>query len=202
MVRHLGGCDWFYRSGVPRGSGDGCALNVVERHRWSESWQVVRAHLSSGFESRCKPDQGRLAERGSEEAYAQRNAENHTRGNLHDWISRSCRQAGGSKDEVVSVKQVRGPGRVICRRHNRIEVELTDGCVNSVYACIVVNGQRLIVGKPSEYRLGIIGTGCKRVGEVENVLVEERHLHIGVSVIEIDRALQIAAGYGYADSGG
>src|SRR5260370_37100668 len=115
MVRHLRGCG-VCRSSVPPGSGEGCALSVVEGYGWRESWQVLRAHLGSGFEPRCKPDQRRLAERGSEEAYAQRNTENHARGNLHDRICESCRQAGGPKDEVVSVEQVRGPGRVISRR--------------------------------------------------------------------------------------
>src|SRR5260370_11389542 len=166
MVRHVRGIG-VCRNGVPPGPGEGCALSVVKGYGWRESWQVLRAHLGRGFETRCKPNQRRLVERGSEEAYAQRTTENHARGNLHDRISRRCRQAGGPKNEMVSVEQVSGPGGVIRRRNHSVEVELTDGGVNSVHACIVVETQPLVLGKPSKYRLGISRARGQRVGEAE-----------------------------------
>src|SRR5260370_41312432 len=155
MVRHLRGIG-VCRNGVPRGAGEGCALSVVKGYGWRESWQVLRAHLGRGFETRCKPNQRRLAERGSEEAYAQRNTENHARGNLHDRISRRCRPAGGPKNEMVSVEQVSGPGGGIRRRNHSGGAELTDGGVNSAHGRIAGGTQRLVVGKRSEYRLGTI----------------------------------------------
>src|SRR5260370_24165884 len=155
MVRHVRGIG-VCRNGVPPGPGEGCALSVVKGYGWRESWQVLRAHLGRGFETRCKPNQRRLAERGSEEAYAQRNTENHARGNLHDRISRRCRQAGGPKNEMVSVEQVSGPGGVIRRRNHSLDVELTARRVNSLHPCLAVATQRLVVGKRSEYRLGTI----------------------------------------------
>src|SRR5262249_35026654 len=76
-----------------------------------------------------------------------------------------------------------------------------DRCVNSIHTGIVVDGQRLVVGKAAKHRLGIVGTGCQRVGEVEDVLIEERHLHVGMGIVEIDGGLQSPAGDRHAGPG-
>src|SRR5215471_506072 len=114
VVRHLPGrrvCLW--RSIVVPRPIEVCALNVVERHGCSKSWQVLRAHLGCRFEARSQLDERRLAECGPEEAHAQRHSENNACGNLHDGITgRGC-QAGGPKDEMVSVQQVGSPGWVV-----------------------------------------------------------------------------------------
>src|SRR5262245_53391738 len=77
-------------------------------------------------------------------------------------------------------------------------MKLGDRCVNSVHAGIVVDGERLVIGKAAKDRLRIIGAGGKRVGQVEDVLIEERHLDVSMGIVEIDRGLQSPAGDRYA----
>src|SRR5207302_9240637 len=44
--------------------------------------------------------------------------------------------------------------------------------------------------------------GVQRVRQVEDVLVEERHLDIRVGLVEVDGCLQRPAGNGHAEAGG
>src|SRR5262249_47330148 len=46
--------------------------------------------------------------------------------------------------------------------------------------------ERLIVGQSTERRLRIVGAGRQRVGQLEQLLFEERHLDVGVRVVEGD----------------
>src|SRR5439155_22128268 len=82
--------------------------------------------------------------------------------------------------------------------HDGIELELANRRVNSVDARIAINGERLVIGKPTEDGLRVIGSRLKCIGKVKDVLIEEGHLGAGVGVIEINRRLECPASYRHA----
>ena len=71
----------------------GCALDIIERHRLRERWQVVGAHLCYGLKPGGKFNQRRLAERTPEKADAKRCAKDDSGGHLHNRVARLRGQA-------------------------------------------------------------------------------------------------------------
>src|SRR5205807_3900458 len=71
----------------------------------------------------------------------------------------------------------------------------------AVNAGIVINGQRLIVSHTSKGRLRIVNGGSERSAKVEDVLIEKRHLDVGIGIVEVDGGLQRSARHRYADTG-
>jgi len=65
-------------------------------------------------------------------------------------------------------------------------------------ARIAINGERLVIGKPTEDGLRVIGSRLKCIGKVKDVLIEEGHLGAGAGVIEINRRLECPASYRHA----
>ena len=128
----------------------GCPSNVIEWNRLRERRQVVFTNLRHRLESGRQFDQGRLAECCSKKADTERNSQHHSCGHLNNWISRRGRQTRGPEDEVVAVDEVRRPGRVVGRAHDRVEVELRDRGVDPVHAGEVIDRERLVVREKSE----------------------------------------------------
>src|SRR5215471_15784595 len=100
-------------------------------HCVGERGKILCPRLCCGLETGSQLDQRWFAECGTKEADPKRSAKDDSRRHLNDRITRRGSQAGGSEEKVVAVKQVGGPGRVVSGRHNRIEVKLTQCCVNS-----------------------------------------------------------------------
>ena len=61
------------------------------------------------------------------------------------------------------------PGAV-SRRHYRVEMELAERCVDTVYTSVVVDRERLIIGHPAEGGLRIIRTRGERLCKVKDLL--------------------------------
>src|ERR1700730_1136718 len=79
-------------------------------------------------------------------------------------------------------------------------MELADRFVDAVHTRVVINRERLIVRK-SEIRIDKVRIEIDGLREIEDVLVKERHLNAGMSVVEIDRGLKIPAGDRHSDAG-
>src|SRR5215472_18434509 len=77
-----------------------------------------------------------------------------------------------------------------------------DRRVDVVHCEVMVRLERLVVGHPSEGGLWVVWAGRERVAEVEDVLIEERHLDVRMSVVEVDSALQRTARNWDADARG
>ncbi len=90
------------------------------------------------------------------------------------------------------IDQVCRPGRVIGRGDDCIEVKLADGCVDSVYPSVLIAVEGLVVGDAEDW-IDYVWIQHDRLRELEDVLVEEWHLNIGMSIVEVDRALKISA---------
>src|ERR1700704_694352 len=102
---------------------------------------------------------------------------------------------------MIAVEEIGGPSRVVGRRDYRVEIELLERRVDAVDPGQSIDLERLVVSHP-EYRLRIIGSGSERLCLLKQVLIEERHLRVGVRVVEVDGALQRAARHRYTDSRG
>src|SRR2546430_11969755 len=89
------------------------------------------------------------------------------------------------ENEVVAINQIGSPRRIVGGGHDGIELELANRRVNSVDARIAINGERLVIGKPTEDGLRVIGSRLKCIGKVKDVLIEEGHIGTGAGVIEI-----------------
>src|SRR5207237_6162459 len=129
----------------------------------------------------------------------------HARRHLYDRIPRRRGQPRRAEDEVVSVDQVRRPGRVVGGRDDGIQVELCERGVDAVDARVVVDRQRLVVRDgilAIAQRLRRVWIGVQRVRQIEDVLVEERHLEVGVGIVEVDRRLQVFTRYGNTSTRG
>jgi hypothetical protein len=64
----------------------------------------------------------------------------------------------------------------------------------------VVDRERLVIGHADERRLRVVRTGSERVREVEDVLVEERHLTRGIGVVEVDDRPECPARHRHPDA--
>ncbi len=102
------------------------------------------------------------------------------------------------ENEVVAINQIGSPRRIVGGGHDGIELELANRRVNSVDARIAINGERLVIGKPTEDGLRVIGSRLKCIGKVKDVLIEEGHIGTGAGVIEINRRLECPASYRHA----
>src|SRR5438552_14776856 len=102
------------------------------------------------------------------------------------------------ENEVVAINQIGSPRRIVGGGHDGIELELANRRVNSVDARIAINGERLVIGKPTEDGLRVIGFRLKCIGKVKDVLIEEGHIGTGAGVIEINRRLECPASYRHA----
>jgi len=102
------------------------------------------------------------------------------------------------ENKVVAINQIGSPRRIVGGGHDGIELELANRRVNSVDARIAINGERLVIGKPTEDGLRVIGSRLKCIGKVKDVLIEEGHIGTGAGVIEINRRLECPASYRHA----
>src|SRR5437763_3113997 len=93
---------------------------------------------------------------------------------------------------MVAIDQVGRPGRIIRGRDDRIEMELLDGRVDSIYARILIDVERLDVGE-TEVWIDEVRIQRDRLRKQEDILVEEWHLNVGMSIVEVDRALKVSA---------
>ena len=69
-----------------------------------------------------------------------------------------------------------------------------------LHARVVVHLQRLVVSYATEQWLGSIGPLGQRGAKNEDVLVEKRHLHVGVRAVKLDGGRQAAVCNGNADA--
>ena len=104
-----------------------------------EGGEIVRAHARGRFEAGGELDQGGFAKCGAEKAEAERRAEDDAGRHLHDGISRSGGEPGGTEDKVIAIDQVGGPGRVVGRGDDSVEMELADRPIDTVYARVVID---------------------------------------------------------------
>src|SRR4051812_3777337 len=65
----------------------------------------------------------------------------------------------------------------------------------------MVDLQRLVVGQ-AKVRIDIVRVELDRLRQLEDVLVKERHLYVGVGVVEVDRSLQCPARHRDTDARG
>src|SRR5215475_2809598 len=100
---------------------------------------------------------------------------------------------------MVTIDKVCRPGWIISRRHNGIELELLDGCVDSVYTGVLIDVEGLVV-RETEVWINAVRIEDDRLRKVENVLIEKWHLDAGMSVVEIDRALKIPTRHRYSNT--
>src|SRR5215471_15591087 len=77
-----------------------------------------------------------------------------------------------------------------------------DRRVDVVHREVMVRLKRLVVRQPAERGLWVIRAGREGVAEVEDVLVEERHLDVRMGIVEIDGGLQSAARHWHAGARG
>ena len=63
------------------------------------------------------------------------------------------------ENEVVAINQIGSPRRIVGGGHDGIELELANRRVNSVDARIAINGERLVIGKPTKMGCGLSGPG-------------------------------------------
>jgi hypothetical protein len=70
-------------------------------------------------------------------------------------------------------------------------LELLDGRVDSIYARILIDIEGLVVGE-TEVWIDVVRIEHDRLRKLEDILVEEWHLDIGMSIIEVDRTLKIS----------
>src|SRR5215471_15029581 len=68
-----------------------------------------------------------------------------------------------------------------------------DRRVDVVHREVMVRLERLVIRQAAERGLWVIRAGRKGVAEVEDILVEERHLDVRMGIVEIDGGLQSAA---------
>src|SRR5207248_2876490 len=129
-----------------------------------------------------------FAKRGSEETYPERNAINVAGRHLNDRISGRSGQTRGSENEFIAIQQIGRPCRVVRGGKHCVQLELLDRCVDAVYAGIMVDLQRLVIRKP-EVRIDRVRIEADALRELEDVLVKERHLDVGMRIIEIDGGL-------------
>src|SRR6266850_1813824 len=71
-------------------------------------------------------------------------------------------------------------------------MKLANGRVNSVYSRVLIDVERLVV-RDAEGWIDHVRIQRDRLREQKDVLVEEWHLDIGMSIVEVDRALKISA---------
>ena len=143
------------------------------------------------LETRGELDEGRLAERGAEEADAHRHPE-HVRGrDLDDRVTGTSGEAGAREDEVVRHDEVGRPRGAVGRRDDGVEVELAERLVDAVDPGVVVDRESLVVGHSTERGLRVVRrVGTARVhglSELEDLLEEVRHLGGRVRAVERDR---------------
>src|SRR6476659_5336084 len=129
------------------GLGETCALNISIGRSPRECRQVVCTHLSGSLEARSEFDQRRFAKSCSEKADAYGYTKYYPGWNLNNGITRRGGQPRRPKDEMVTVEQVGSPSRIISGRNDCIEVELFEGGIDSVNSSVLINIERLIVGK-------------------------------------------------------
>ncbi len=70
--------------------------------------------------------------------------------------------------------------------------------IDAVDAGVLVDGERLVVGHAAKDGLRIVGARRERHRQLEDVLVEVRHLDVRMRVVEVDRVLQRTAGHRHA----
>src|ERR1044071_1054631 len=109
-----------------------------------KSRQFMRPHLCGRFEARSELDQRWLAKGRAKEAHAKRRTKYDTGRHLPNGIARSGGEARRSKDEFIAVEQVGRPGRVIGRRDDCIELELTQGRIDPIDSCVMIYLERLV----------------------------------------------------------
>ena len=100
---------------------------------------------------------------------------------------------------MIAVNQIGSPSRIISGRNDCIEVELFEGCVDSVYSGVLINIERLIVGDSEDW-IDHVRIEGDRFRKIEDVLVEEWHFDVGMRIVEIDRALKIPACHRHSDT--
>src|SRR3979411_3001309 len=71
-------------------------------------------------------------------------------------------------------------------------MEHADGLIDAVHTRVVINGECLVVCQTCEGWLRVVRSRRKRVAKIEDTLIEERHLHIGMRIVEVDRGLECA----------
>src|ERR1700730_16932190 len=102
---------------------------------------------------------------------------------------------------MIAVDLIGGPSPVVGRRDYCVEIESRKSRVDAVDPGQSIDLERLVVSHP-EYRLRIVGSWCERLCLLKHVLIEERHLHVGVRIVEVDGVLERAARHGYTDPSG
>src|SRR6266446_1214288 len=191
-----------HRSGLARRFPKSRALNVVGGRHWRERRQILCPDPGRRLESRGQFDQSGFAECSPEEADSERHAEHHTCRHLNDRIPRRRCKTRRTENEMIAVDEIGGPGRVVGRRDHRVELKPAERRVDAIDPGQSIYVERLVVGHPVEYWLRIVGSGCERLCLLKQILIEKRHLHLGVRVVEVDGALQRAARHRYTDSSG
>ena len=79
-------------------------------------------------------------------------------------------------------------------------MELADGRVDSIYTCVLIDIESLVVGD-TEVWINPVRIEHDSLRKIENVLIEEWHFDVGMSIVEFDRAPKISARDWYADTG-
>src|SRR5215467_2144312 len=178
------------------------ARDVVRRQRQSERRWVVSTPLREVLEPRRQLDQRRLAECGPKEADAHRRSEDANSWDLDDRVATGRRDARRAEDEVVAEDEVGRPCGVVGGGDESTEVLAAQRPVDVLLSPGLVGRQRLVVGLPAKGRLRVVRTRRHAVAEIEDVLVEERHLLPCVRVVEIDERLQRPTRARYSAAGG
>src|SRR4030088_990633 len=78
-------------------------------------------------------------------------------------------------------------------------MELANRFVDAIDTRVVIDRECLVVGK-AEVWIDEVWIEIDGLRELEDVLIKKRHLDVGMSVVEIDRGLKIAAGHGDTDA--
>ena len=78
-------------------------------------------------------------------------------------------------------------------------MELLDGRVDSIYTRILIDIEGLVV-RETEVWINVVRIEHDGLRKLEDILVEEWHLNVGMSIVEVDRALKISACDRHADA--
>src|SRR3954462_11247168 len=69
-------------------------------------------------------------------------------------------------------------------------MEIVNGLVDPIHARVVIDRERLVVRQTSEDWLRVVRPRLEGIAQIEDVLVEERHLISRMCVVEIYGALE------------
>src|SRR3989440_8641798 len=162
----------------------------VERQRREELRRLARR--GRVLEAGREPDQDRVAEGGAHKGNADRNPKREAHRHVDDRVADDGRGRRAAEDKVIAIDQVSGPGGRIGWRNERVQMVLAQQQIDALgRAKQGVLSQRLVV-RESQRLNHVSGVGAhrERLGQIEDLLGEERHLLVGVRAVEVDGVLQ------------